>query len=100
MTKFDSRVSRLISDSAEETILLFNHFGRKWITQIKDTYAKQCPHCSHEYVCEIDDGKDCFTLGRRYWVHYCEMDDNLHSDEIFYCPYCGENLIIHIDSSG
>ena len=59
---------------------------------IAEGYAKECPHCFHDYVCEIDDGKDCFTLGRRYWVHYCEMDDNMHSEEIFYCPYCGNKL--------
>jgi len=60
---------------------------------IAEGYAKECPHCFHDYVCEIDDGKDCFTLGRRYWVHYCEMDDNMHSEEIFYCPYCGNKLL-------
>jgi uncharacterized Zn-finger protein len=59
---------------------------------ISDGYAKKCPYCSHDYVCEIDDGVDCFHLGRRYWVHYCEMDDNLHSEEIFHCPYCGNRL--------
>ena len=59
---------------------------------ISDGYATKCPYCSHAYVCEVDDGDDCFHLGRRYWVHYCEMDDNLHSEKIHYCPYCGNRL--------
>ena len=59
---------------------------------VSDSYAKKCPYCSHNYICEIDDGEDCFHLGRRYWVHYCEMDDNLHSEEISHCPYCGNRL--------
>jgi hypothetical protein len=61
------------------------------ITQ--DEYRDSCPNCSHLYVQEINNGKSCFDLGtRRYWVHYCEMDDNMHSEEIFYCPYCGCEL--------
>jgi len=58
---------------------------------VKDSYGVKCPYCSHDYICEIDDG-EAFSLGRRYWVHYCEMDDNLHSEEISHCPYCGNRL--------
>lgn len=59
---------------------------------VSDGYAKTCPYCSNAYVREIDDGYDCFHLGRRFWVHYCEMDDNMHSEEIHHCPYCGNRL--------
>ena len=62
------------------------------ILKIKDSYPDTCPNCSHDYVETLDDGKDCFTIGKRYWVHFCEMDDNLHSEEIAFCPYCGYRL--------
>jgi DNA-directed RNA polymerase subunit RPC12/RpoP len=59
----------------------------------QDGYRNSCPDCNHKYVTEVDNGRNCFDLGtRRYWVHYCEMDDNLYSDEIWFCPYCGYKL--------
>ena len=60
---------------------------------IKESYPIECPYCSNEWVRLEDDGKDCFTVGRKFWVHYCEDDDNLHSGEIKFCPYCGNELI-------
>lgn len=62
------------------------------ILKIKKSYSGSCPQCSNPFIKEIDDGEHIFSLGKRYWVHFCEDDDNLYSRQISFCPYCGIQL--------
>ena len=69
------------------------------ILDYKDSYHTNCPECKNQFIRLTDDGKDIFTLGKVYWVHYCEMDDNMYSEEIHFCPYCGCKLLKFVPMS-